>query len=305
MILNSPKISVVTPVLNAAATLERAIDSILSQNYSPIEYIVVDGGSTDGTLDLLSKYSSDISQLITDTDKNVAEALNKGFSLATGDIYCYLNADDEFMPGVFEKVATIFSQESTVDVVTGGCLRVYADGSRQQTCPPGDLSKIMPLKNPIEQPSTFWRGALHRSIGKFDESFFLAFDWEWWNRLSINSARFLSVPDVFSVYHFSESNLTSNGGKRTVDEMYRVTKQYGPFHGFVADVYLFLYYFFDLRGYYDLPWRPLPLHRRLLFSGVLAILSVFFGHEVIRSYNWNWASKQVRGKVWYTRIESI
>jgi hypothetical protein len=81
--------------------------------------------------------------------------------------------------------------------------------------------------------------------------------------------------------------------------MYRITKQYGPFNGFVADVYRFLYTFFDLQGYYDLPRKQLPLPRRLIFSGALALLSAIFGRRVIVSYNWNWASKQVRGKVWY------
>lgn len=299
MNIKRPKISIVTPSLNAAATIERAIDSILSQRYAPMEYIVVDGGSTDGTLDILLRYRSSISNLIVGKDKNVADALNKGFQIATGDIYCYLNADDEFMPGVFERIAELFSTADSVDVISGGCLRVFADGSNLQTRPPIDLVATLSLINLIEQPSTFWRGAIHRATGEFDDTFFFAFDWEWWNRLRTNSARFLSVPEVLSTYYFSDTNLTSNAGERVIAEMYRITKQYGPLKGYAADVYNFLYHCFDLRGYFDAPLRQLSLPRRLFLSGVLALCSAMFGVEIIRSYNWNWASKQVRGMVWY------
>ena len=299
MAINNLKISVVMPSLNAAATIERAIDSILCQQYSPLEFIVVDGDSSDGTLDLLSQYRSHISHLIVGKDKNVADALNKGFRLATGDIYCYLNADDALMPGAFDRIASLFFKAADTDVVTGGCLRVFADGSTRQTCPPDDVADLLALKNLVEQPSTFWRGDLHRKVGEFDDSFTLAFDWEWWNRLKAHSARYVTIPDILSVYYFSATNLTSNGGELVIAEMYRVIKQYGPLYGYAADIYRFLYYCFDLRGYYDSHWSQLPLLRKMFFSIVQIMLIAVFGRRIIYSYNWNWASKQVRGMIWY------
>ena len=110
---------------------------------------------------------------------------------------------------------------------------------------------------------------------------------------------FKRIPDVLSVYYFSDDNLTSRAGFRVIDEMYRVTKTYGPFKGYIADVHRFLFRVFDMHGYYDQPFSELPRLKRLIFGGVLWVLCKLFGRQLVNAYNWNWASKQVRGLVWY------
>jgi len=132
-----------------------------------------------------------------------------------------------------------------------------------------------------------------------DESYALAFDWEWWNRMYRAGARFMVVRDVLSTYYFSEENLTSKAGMKVVNEMYRITKKYGPYYGFSAYVYKLLFFVFDLNGYYDCPFDQLSAHRQRVFKLALYTLYAIFGKEVINSYNWNWASKQVRGITWY------
>lgn len=294
-----PRISIVTPSLNAEKTIERTFRSIEEQAYPNLQFICVDGNSSDGTLAVIKRFNHLISHVIREGDKNAADAINKGFKMADGEIFCYLNADDALETGALDYVARIFMQEPETDVVTGACHRNFADGSESVTYVPDDYLDLLPMKNGIEQPSTFWRAAVHRRAGVFDDSYQLAFDWEWWNRLYWGGARFKRIPKVLSKYYFSNDNLTSRGGRRVIDEMYRVTKAYGPFKGYIADVYLLLFRLFDMRGFYDLPTSRLPFAKKLLFGGTRWLLYVIFGRQAVNAYNWNWASKQIRGIVWY------
>jgi len=294
-----PRISLVTPSLNAERTISRTLHSVEAQAYPNLQVICVDGDSADSTLDIIKRNRHIVSHIIHGKDKNAAEAINKGFSIADGEIFCYLNADDALCAHALTRVANIFLNEPDIDVVTGACHRVFADGSEEITQVPANFLEILSMRNAIEQPSTFWRATAHRRAGTLDESYALAFDWEWWNRLHASGANIRRTPEILSEYYFSDDNLTSRGGLRVIDEMYRVTKTYGPFGGYLADVYRFLFDTFDMRGYYDQSSKRLPLAKRLWFGGVRIFLSLLFGRQAINSYNWNWASKQIRGLVWY------
>jgi len=279
--------------------MERTLRSIEGQGYPDLQVLCVDGGSTDGTLEVLERFRHLISWRLSEPDRGAAHALNKGFRKADGEIFGWLNADDELTPGALHAVARTFAANPEVDVISGGCLRFFADGSRVETAVPDWFLDQVALRNGFEQPSTFWRASAHRRAGELDEGYQLAFDWEWWNRLRATGARFLRVPEVLSHYHFSEDNLTSQGAQQVVEEMYRVTRHYGSHRGRIADAYMLLYRWFDLRGYYDLPREQLSWGRRVAFWAVRRALSLVFGRAAIRAYNWNWASKQVRGLVWY------
>lgn len=294
-----PRITLVTASLNAEKTIERTLQAIEAQAYSNLQMICVDGNSSDNTPAIIERYRHVVSHVIREKDRNVAEAINKGFKLADGEIFCYLNADDALTPDALKRVAQTFMENPDIDVITGGCRRVFADGSELVTQVPENFLETLSMRNDIEQPSTFWRAAIHRRLGELDESYQLAFDWEWWNRLSASGARFKRVSDVLSVYYFSEDNLTSKAGHRVIDEMYRVTKTYGPFKGYIANVYRFLFRIFDMHGYYDQSFHDLPAAKRLLFGGTLSLLYKIFGRQAINSYNWNWASKQIRNIIWY------
>lgn len=296
-----PKITLVTACLNSAETIERTLRSVAAQDYPDLEYIVYDGGSTDGTLEILRRHETMITRLVSEKDTGVANAYNKGFAAATGDVYCWLNADDELTPDALRMVGRHFAENPSTDVLTGGCLRIYADGSTEVTTPQRWHLNQVALRNGLEQPSTFWRAAAHHAAGQLDESYSLAFDWEWWNRLQRSGAAFRSTDEVLSVYHFTEDNLTSRAGRKVVDEMYRVTREYGPrVCGVrIADVYRFLFERFDMQGYFDRPSRELPLGRKILFRCTLFVLRALFGSRRVKAYNWNWASKQIRGVTWY------
>jgi glycosyltransferase involved in cell wall biosynthesis len=292
-----PRISMVTASFNAVKTVERTLRSIRAQDYPALQLICVDGASTDGTSAIIKRYQPMVSHLICEPDRGVADAINKGFRLADGEIRCWLNADDELAPGALHRVARFFGDHPAVDVVTGGCKRFYPDGSIQVTQVPDRYLSAMALRNDLEQPSTFWRATAHHRCGELDESYRLAFDWEWWNRLQASGAAYERIGDVLSHYHFTDDNLTSRGAQRVIDEMSRITARYAS--PSIARAYQFIYRWLDLRGFYDPPRAALSPGRRLVFDLTLSTLRRLYGRQVIDNYNWNWASKQVRGVVWY------
>ena len=123
-----PSITLVTPSLNAEKTIERTLRSVEEQAYPDLQMICVDGNSSDGTEKIIERYRHIVGHVIREKDENVAEAVNKGFRLGTGEIFCYLNADDALTPRALECVARIFMENPDIDVITGGCRRVFADG---------------------------------------------------------------------------------------------------------------------------------------------------------------------------------
>ena len=293
-----PRISIIVPSFNAEATIGRAVDSLIQQQYPDLEIICIDGASRDATVEVLRGYGPAISYLLSEPDRNSAEAINKGLRRATGELVGWLGADDELAPGALFAFAALFAANPHADVITGGCLRFYADGSQAVTAPVAGLERYISMKNGIEQPSTLWTRALQSRVGELDTSFRMAFDHDLWCRFAQAGAKFVVTDKVLSHYHFSESNLTSVGGRKLVGEMFRLTKKYGPHHGMLAYVYYFLYVVFDLRGYFDAAASIAPWKRRM-FDRVMRGLRRMFGESCINNYNWNFASKQERGLCWY------
>jgi Glycosyltransferases, probably involved in cell wall biogenesis len=293
-----PKISIVVPSLNAASTIQRTLNSLALQNYLNLQVICVDGNSKDETVLIIKTYKSLVSTIISEPDKNVADAINKGFRIADGEFFGWLNADDELAPGALFHFVEVFRDHPEADLVTGGCRRFYPDGSEVITQVRTNFQEIVSLLNGIEQPSTLWRSEIHRRAGELDTSFVLAFDWEWWNRLNALGIKFVATDFVLSHYHFSDFNKTSVGGRAQVREMYRVTKRYGPYRGLIADLYYLLYKVFDVRGFYDHP-NNLSKWKMNVFYTILGMFCTIFGATIVKSYNWNFASKQERGICWY------
>src|SRR3972149_4197559 len=124
-------VSIITPSFNQAQFIRETMESVFSQDYPNIEYIVMDGGSADGTVPILKKYGSRL-QWISKKDKGQADAINRGMKLATGDILCYLNSDDYFLPGALSKIMRIFVQKQHVAWVTGDYIVVNDRGKHIQ-----------------------------------------------------------------------------------------------------------------------------------------------------------------------------
>ena len=180
-----PKISIVTPSFNQGQFLEQTIQSVLSQNYPNLEYVIIDGGSTDNSVEIIKKYSDRLTYWVSEKDNGHAHALNKGFARSTGEIMAWLNSDDMYLPWTFSIVAEIFSSHPDVNWIIG-CCSGWDSGGRQVWAGPfyRNLYDYLVGEPPwIQQESVFWRRCLwEKAGGKVNEGFLFSVDHELWCR---------------------------------------------------------------------------------------------------------------------------
>lgn len=292
------RFSIVIPNFNSGPVLERCIQSLLAQDVPDLQIIVADAASTDESAAILRQYSARFSPLLSAPDGGQADGLNRGFAQATGDIYGWLCADDELLPGAMREVAALFEANPEADIVAGACRHVYADFSERVVYPPRDGWGPVTVRNDLNQPSVFWRAGLHRRVGPLDTTFRLAFDWDFWCRMHSAGARVLCTDRILSNYHFSASNKTSSAGVLHVEEQFRIIRKYGPFQGLLAYVYLGIYNHFDMHGCLDSP--PVCSQGRLVaYRRTLRLLESLLGRKWISLYNWHFASRQQRKLEWW------
>lgn len=292
------KISIVVPNYNSGEVLERAILSLIAQNYPDLQLILADSDSNDISREIIEKYRDHFDTLLIEKDEGQADGINKGFTKATGDIYGWLCADDELLPGALHHVAEMFGNNKNVNVVFGACERVFADGSRLTTQPDPAVWEKIGAQNVVEQPSTFWRASLHRELGQLDTSYFLSFDWDYWCRMKQANARMMATDRVLSRYFFSETNKSSTAGELFTQEAFNLVRSYGPLQGRIAYIFRFLYRHFDLTGCYDNPPTSSWI-RRKFFILALAVFAALAGRRRLYLYNWHFASCQQRNLKWW------
>ena len=292
------RFSIVIPNYNSGAVIERAITSLLSQGYPELQLIVADGGSSDVSREIIGHYREYFDVILSEKDNGQADGLNKGFSHATGDLFGWLCADDELLPGALQYVADVFKKRPETDVVTGSCERVFEDGSTCVTNPYPDTWKRIGVHNVIEQPSTFWKAELHRKVGQLDTSYYLGFDWDFWARMRDVNACLVITKQVLSRYYFSDSNKCGTAGDLFAKEAFRLIRKHGPAWGWIAYVYRFIYRQFDLHGCFDNP--PTCSDARYFFyKWTRRALGIAIGRRMLNMYNWHFASCQERGIQWY------
>ena len=201
-------VSIVTPSYNQASFLEQTMRSVLEQDHPRIEYIVVDGSSTDSSVEIIQKYADQLAYWISEKDSGQAEAINKGFSRARGEILAWLNSDDYYLPGTIAAVAQCFQEHPDVVMAYGDMLAV--DGNGQAI----NLQKYKQLTlqdllcfQIIGQPSVFFRRSAFETTGPLETSFHFMLDHHLWIRLA-QQGRILHVPQVWSAarYHAQAKN---------------------------------------------------------------------------------------------------
>lgn len=184
--MSLPRISIVTPSFYQAKYLEQTIQSVLDQNYPNLEYIICDGGSTDGSVEIIRKYEKRLAYWCSEKDNGQSDAINKGFTHATGDIYCYINSDDYFIPGAFDRVAQVYNAGAQFIVGWSQYLEPNGDFRPYPVQAHTDACDWL-IKNPIPQQSAFWSAQLWKQLGPFREDLHYSFDYEYWLRIKFKA----------------------------------------------------------------------------------------------------------------------
>lgn len=179
-------VSIITPSYNQAKYIEETILSVRNQDYPFIEHLVIDGGSTDGTLDILRKYEDRLTW-ISESDRGQADAINKGFRRAKGEILAWLNSDDAYVPGTIRTVVEHFRSHPQDNFIYGDALAINEQGREygiRTHVKQGGLDELVNELDFIVQPASFWRAEVWRECGELDESLRYNLDYEYWMRVA-------------------------------------------------------------------------------------------------------------------------
>ncbi len=181
-----PKVSIVTPSFNQGHFLEETIQSVLNQDYPNIEYIIIDGGSSDNSVEIIKKYESRLTYWQSKPDKGQTDAINQGFARATGDILAWLNSDDILLSGAVSAAVQKLTEHPMAGMVYGDCWLINAEGKRIGRFPAAqtDYAKLRRGYVHIPQQASFWRASLWHEVGPLDNSFYFAMDYDLWTRLA-------------------------------------------------------------------------------------------------------------------------
>lgn len=181
-----PLVSIITPSFNQAEYLEETINSVLGQDYERFEYIIVDGGSTDGSVEIIRRYEDRLASWISEPDLGQTDAINKGFSAASGDILAWLNSDDTYQPGAIGEAVAYLTDHPEIGMVYGGLYYIDKQGRRIGRYPakPTDYRGLRRGKNTVAQQSMFFRSVLWRMVGPLDPTFYYAMDYDLWVRIA-------------------------------------------------------------------------------------------------------------------------
>lgn len=230
---NLPKISIITPSYNQAPFIERTISSVLSQNYPNLEYIVMDGGSNDGTLDILKKNKK---KIIWEShkDNGQTDAINQGIRKSTGEIIGYLNSDDILLPKALEEVVNFFKCFPDYLWATGNCHLIDVNGNIIHSFISAYKNfwlryfrnySTLSVINFISQPATFWKRELVEKIGLFDQSLYYAMDYDYWLRIcKIYKLGF--IQNYLAAFRVQRDSKSGRSFRKLLAEGYKVTKKY-------------------------------------------------------------------------------
>lgn len=223
-----PRISIITPSFNQASYLEETIRSVLLQGYPNLEYIIIDGGSDDGSVEIIRKYSSWISFWSSKTDKGQSDAINQGFKIAGGELISWLCSDDLLRSGALWKVANAFTDDPVLDVLAGACRLQYdCEGGRMvDAAVAGKDWERHPYSDGIWQPSCFFRRTAVERTFLVDENMHYCMDRELWCHFIKHQRNWLRSENVLSHYRYTGANKSVVGKKVIIDEITALFNRY-------------------------------------------------------------------------------
>ena len=204
-------VSIVTPSLNQARYLDVALRSVAAQGHPRMEHIVVDGGSTDGTLDILRREGDrGAIRWVSEPDGGMYDAINKGLALSTGEVLAYLNSDDAYLPWALDAVTKVFASRPDVDLVFGDGVKIDegTGAQRVRLFPPFDRVSLANYES-VMQPAVFWRRRVLDLIGGFDATLRFVADLDYWLRAGAAGARIVHLDEVIAIERIHEARLST------------------------------------------------------------------------------------------------
>src|SRR5215467_1257731 len=207
-----PRSSIVTPSYNQGRYLEQTILSVLNQNYPNLEYIIMDGSSTDNSVEIIRRYQKYLTHWESKKDYGQAAAIAGGARLATGEILAYLNSDDLYLPGTLRKVGEYFKQNEEADFLYGDCLIIDSANSVIRRLYPIDFNRDIFLfeNHIIQQQAAFWRRDTYLKVGGINTTLRYCMDYELWAKFMLAGVTFTRVEDLLAAFRLHANSKTSH-----------------------------------------------------------------------------------------------
>jgi glycosyltransferase involved in cell wall biosynthesis len=221
-----PLVSIITPSYNQAHFLEETIQSVLSQDYPNLEYIIVDGGSTDGSLEIIQRYADRLAWWVSEPDRGQTDALNKGFNRARGGVLAWLNSDDTYLPGAISQAVTCLQAHPEAALVYGDADLIDEQGKVLGPFPARqtDLRRMLRGSVHIPQQASFFRGELWPKVGPLDAEFYFAMDFDLWLRLATHG-NLIYTPQRWANFRLHQAGKTHLSDDRCYPEMIRAARR--------------------------------------------------------------------------------
>jgi glycosyltransferase involved in cell wall biosynthesis len=223
-------------------TIEQTILSVINQEFKDYEYIIIDGGSTDGTVDILKKYHDKITYWFSEPDNGIYDAMNKGVKIAKGEFVSILNSDDWYETGTLKKVANYIDSNSKVDVFHG-LLRIIKVENNEPSLIRGHYSFNL-YNGMIEHPTCFVKRELFDTIGGFDLSYKSAADYDWMLKVKNKGASFLLIPEILANFRTGGMSDSSTGALEEI----LIKKNYGIYSNSKYLYWNFFIFLISLKG---------------------------------------------------------
>lgn len=303
-----PKISVVTPSFNQGQFLEKCIKSVIKQDYPDFEYIIIDGGSTDNSLDVIAEYKQYLAYSVSESDNGQSSAINKGFKKAKGELVVWLNSDDYYLPGAFRKVAEAYGRNPEASFYFGNGLRVDSKGMKKSRFFESETvnfnrDALLYCLNYILQPATFINASYLKKIGFLDEGLDYGMDTDLWLRLSKEKMPAF-VPETLAASREYGDTKTSTGSFQRIEELRQIAERHT---GQPMTPGILLYFLDTLRGFIVREESPFPQRFNLevdLFSRQVSHIMRDFDINCIgfpygekhqkEQINWSKSLKQIK-----------
>lgn len=303
-----PKISVVTPSFNQGQFLEKCIKSVIKQDYPDFEYIIIDGGSTDNSLDVIAEYKQYLAYSVSESDNGQSSAINKGFKKAKGELVVWLNSDDYYLPGAFRKVAEAYGRNPEASFYFGNGLRVDSKGMKKSRFFESETvnfnrDALLYCLNYILQPATFINASYLKKIGFLDEGLDYGMDTDLWLRLSKEKMPAF-IPETLAASREYGDTKTSTGSFQRIEELRQIAERHT---GQPMTPGILLYFLDTLRGFIVREESPFPQRFNLevdLFSRQVSHIMRDFDINCIgfpygekhqkEQINWSKSLKQIK-----------